>query len=169
MGGYDDLEYESNKWANYTNLALSAASNPVQDFAVGVNQLVTNLTAIGLTGLEFEELTYTTFGVGMPTLHVYSASAMPKEVTVIEGNLVTPIPAGSYVTTAAAFTACSAPCVYGNSANKSVIVKAPSTMPEVVDVYITPIATNSGPPIWPVLMVMAMFVIAALYWKQKRR
>lgn len=112
---------------NFTNLALGSAANPSQSFGVGMSSSNATLTGITATTVSFTSIyNVTQFTTHPPKLYFYYpnvyASPIPPVTTV--NSLA--ISQSSYYISAGAFNACSSYCVFLNSANNTMIVKATS-------------------------------------------
>lgn len=176
-GAMHDAATYSGKWANFTNFVLAAdfgltaSDNPSQTFGVGMNGITANLSAMTATGLEFTETEYTTFNVAMPAIHVYTTQ-YAKEVVVTQGSLDTPIFQKDFVKTAGAFAACLSPCVFGNPANNTVVVKTPNIMPEIVDINTSTGGIITASEVFSFGLIAAIvvgFILIALIAASKRR
>ena len=166
---YHDAASYAPEWANYTNFAFASNSNPAQSFAVGVNGMKAFLNAITGTTVEFKVTSLAASPTGIAALH-FQSTIFAQQVLVTGLTTQTKILRTSFVATAPAFAACAAPCVFGNSANRTVIVKVPGSMPEVIDIEATPAASASG-DIFGFLIggLIVVFILIILFASARRR
>lgn len=148
----DKVEILSNQ-VNFTNIAYSSNSNPTQSFGVaqccsstGVSNALNNIKS---DHVEFQ-LTFTS---GTPKLYFYYIMPsgigfnVPQTVLHIYQTSTAAINDGSYYTDATAFSNCLAPCVFQNTANKTLVIKSISSSPVTIDVYYPVFSQGGGGPI----------------------
>ncbi len=142
------------QYVNLTSDAEGAVTNPTQGFAIFPvygNPTINVIAAdhveltIAFTGGTSAKVSYQYWqpAVSYPSINV------PSQVNYQTSTSgVTSILGTAYVTTAAAFASCAAPCVYNVSANKTLIIRGSSIgadSPLTLDIWY-PLAPGGGTP-----------------------
>ena len=138
-GGYSGDWHIFSSRVNFTNISFGSGSNPSQNFGLGTSTASTNLTVTQVASDFVEvQLAFTT----QPKIQFYYVMPLalaqlqvPQTVLYIYQSSVTQINQGSYFTDANSFISCVAPCVFQNSSNQTLILKATSGSPVTVDFF----------------------------------
>ena len=92
--------------------------------------------------------------------------SVPQSVVYTSGGSTRSIPQSSYLTSASAFASCSAPCVYSNPSNSTLILKSTASS-FTVDWYFPPY--GAGTVVLTVAICVALGVGFLLAWAKRRR
>jgi hypothetical protein len=147
---------------NFTNIALTSPTNPAQTFGLGAVIGGVNITVTSIASDHIETLitvpsaTTIYFYYIMPP--AYSSLQVPQTVIYTpNGGSQQLIQQPSYFTLASSFASCSAPCVFSNPSNRTLILKDAAATTYTVDWFFpqntlgvvsttTTTSSGGGPP-----------------------
>jgi hypothetical protein len=121
----------SQKFLNFSGASLGSTSNPSANFAVGITGGNASLNAIQN---NYAELIVTASATNAIIHYWYGNTLIsPPAIAFTSGGAETIIVAANYVS-AGSFPSCSGPCVYLDSANDTIFLKAGAFTSPIVDV-----------------------------------